>query len=1407
MVQGRALRHGSLLLLFLFLLALGLVVENPFDSDGGGYAEDAQVQRDGGVPLSLLLHSAAYWRAVPLTLNREDYPYVTEPFALENIHRTTPPQLSDVRDNRTLISDDFYEELQLWRRPGPRASRQLEALRVQVEEERRVARADAFQQRGKRPWYTKVAPKASLLSSWWPSFLSSGKSAGGTPSDSVAAQVVEVDYVADVLYYGKSSCHTPDEKNGVDALAVSGVQRKAVSLGTDAVELVPFPFVPYEQRRDAPATVTSAAPTTVLHTDAATATSPVVSRVRIDKGKLRYTVPRRLTAHPPTHGWDHFYIALNLWRNEAVLPDLTEALIVFLEDEVRPFFNLTTAVVVSIYANVSPDRTAELIESLLIPRLHAIGVRAVYATTEGACLGYVERRPFHERIEWMACIRNKALAPLYNDGMRVFPAGAATTVPASSEGLVVLFFNDIFFRPQDITSLLESRVEAQMSRELRPHGWLSPFTTSPAVSSPPPSTNDGGRGGGTTFDMACGMDFYFTFYDTWVSRDRLGNPLEAQMPYSDDHLTQEAFYRIFRHHSRRSQTREADSSPMSTAAVPVKCCWNGVAAIRGRLFLPPTPKHRAGFSAAASPPPQQQQQQEADATARNLPRQTRASGALYDLLGNVQEAVNATRLVDYYVRLLARRVQWERREWNRTRGEIAALITHPYYTPVVYANMSTFPVLLDAVMEQIAVPAAELDVILRTAAPGETPLGAQQEGAAVEPTGDDSVYYAARHPAVRFRHAFTPSYGATVNGRKPVRDDVCLSSECLLVCQDVMQAAILQDRRTPLILLNPQVRVAYDLEHFKRVMSHTWFFENPYVYRMWVLARRWQLWWSTGGARGGGALQSAEVRERGSATSALDDWLRSTEKANDESVRHGQQLTLAVEDGRGAVLDRGMVDVAKLTEMDCQRITSGDVGLAIGAFFPVIRFVQLLIVALLLRWLCWSAQADTAAKFEGSNGVGASGASWPAKALTVEEQWWHAAYSAIWLSRPALQLRSWLAADDEAETPWDELSGPCSQPQGDVREAYYMEGRGRGGRSRGSASATPPLLPGVPFLHLQLRQRYRRRKLAATLGSCAHRSRHLVRSVCRAVVWAIGTVCCVRCWCGCRTPGPPPPPDSCAETRCGALWASCAAALQKQRRAEQQQQQPQYMPRQRSLSLADVERSTRGEHRGAWSSIANVSRTAAAVTPATATSRPQSTLLYPADDGEELRGEGWSPYFARGSRESSPGRSAVSSPTTGVFRDGGEAEDAWQLHQQQQQQASPQLQQQLRRTRPSPWQLRQSLASALESPPPPSASSSAPTHPAGSPTAYAGTNPLVTPSGASITHSTGFVTSPVVRFDGVYSGGGGGGALQSVRPRNASGRPGSSHATHSPRSPDFGPQGGGRPGDGAGVTESVMSSS
>ncbi|KEG10722.1 hypothetical protein DQ04_03371020 [Trypanosoma grayi] len=639
------------------------------------------------------------------------------------------------------------------------------------------------------------------------------------------------------------------------------------------------------------------------------------------RGKLRrYDLPRKTATRPPTHGWRRFYIALNLYKNEDMILFLTDALVAFIEDELAPFFDVSTSVVVSIFTNDSKDRTAVLVERVLIPRLLRAGVRNVFATVEGTCLAYTKVPKRLSRIEWMACVRNKALEPLYTWGMRLFSpsfytesrkceqSGACDSMNSylngtflerylmgdgvlnSSESsasfsfwekevrddpygdvMVVLFFNDIFFRPQDITTLLESVEEPVIASRTRPDGTVSEGNNDgPPLRNKP--TASAATGTGTTFDMACGMDYYYSFYDRWVARDRVGDIFLSHMPYSDEPETRDALYRV---------SSAAHTAQGRRQAVPVKCCWNGVAALRGRLFISPVMKPDGTERRRTSSREEQKGDSYIGNTRVRLGNRSRKMtkeirmwhGGVYRHEPNAHKQLARYHRLTVLQRLYLKRERWAIRVQKLARGT-GLTLPHP-----------DLPIVPSALRKAYT---GEFDAMARD--------GRNYDFA--DANSEQSVYYRATMPAIRFRHSAVPSFGATKDEKYTVRDDVCVSSECLLVCEDIMQAALLEGR-VPLILMNPNVRVAYEPEHFDRVTGWMYNSHSVFVLTYWV--RRLTVWIS---ALLGISDDGASVI---GTTSAADDWTA-------DDINRTQLIQRATPDGSMHSL---LINVTHATSMSC----------------------------------------------------------------------------------------------------------------------------------------------------------------------------------------------------------------------------------------------------------------------------------------------------------------------------------------------------------------------------------------------------------------------------------------------------------------------------------------------------------
>ncbi|CAD2219612.1 hypothetical protein AGDE_15115 [Angomonas deanei] len=265
--------------------------------------------------------------------------------------------------------------------------------------------------------------------------------------------------------------------------------------------------------------------------------------------------------------WNRFYLALNLYNNEDYIPYLTGALVSFFQDELEPLLKklrdtddtaggstLERSVIISIYLNEDKQETALLVKEFLLPHLKLLPLFAdtpdntnkIYLTTKGSCLKHNYKRKSLDRIEWLACVRNKALEPLYEDGMALFGVDEDKAAE-ESRTMAVLFLNDILFQPRDLITLLNSKTEAEIAKQeffVYPrHDPTSPvvFDENENNLNFNPNVKNVEM---TGFDMACGMDFYTFFYDTLVSRDIEGRLLLETYPYTMHKPTRRALRRI-----------------------------------------------------------------------------------------------------------------------------------------------------------------------------------------------------------------------------------------------------------------------------------------------------------------------------------------------------------------------------------------------------------------------------------------------------------------------------------------------------------------------------------------------------------------------------------------------------------------------------------------------------------------------------------------------------------------------------------------------------------------------------------------------------------------------------------------------------------------------------------------------
>ncbi|PLW30919.1 hypothetical protein PCANC_20336 [Puccinia coronata f. sp. avenae] len=218
------------------------------------------------------------------------------------------------------------------------------------------------------------------------------------------------------------------------------------------------------------------------------------------------TKEQQYTRAPQRKATGHkYFFAINLYNSFDVIPDLFSTMLKV--SAILGFQN----VFVSVYENGSSDQTKALLR-LFDGLSRSVGIRVVIRTslrTRGA---------FHHRIEYLAEVRNAALAPLQE--LR------------DSEGELfdtVIFMNDVLPCTDDLLELI----------------WQSR------------RQNAG---------ITCGADYIFheeiaqpVFYDNWVARDINGTALE-NAPFESifrDPPSQHAFERHL--------------------PIQVQSCWNGIA--------------------------------------------------------------------------------------------------------------------------------------------------------------------------------------------------------------------------------------------------------------------------------------------------------------------------------------------------------------------------------------------------------------------------------------------------------------------------------------------------------------------------------------------------------------------------------------------------------------------------------------------------------------------------------------------------------------------------------------------------------------------------------------------------------------------------------------------------------------
>ncbi|KAJ7227009.1 capsular associated protein [Mycena pura] len=176
----------------------------------------------------------------------------------------------------------------------------------------------------------------------------------------------------------------------------------------------------------------------------------------------------------PGNGTVTYFIAANLYDYAAHLPAWTRQMRMLIR-HLGP-----ENVFVSIYESNSHDRTKALLLEFQ-GQLSLGGVRnRVLLDTDGRRREGWQSNG-HERVQYMADMRNRALEPLH-DGLR------------GKRFDRIIFFNDVYFDWKSIIRLLATK--------------------------------------GGDFDLACGLDFDgIGLYDTWVIRDSCGQRTKEIWPY------------------------------------------------------------------------------------------------------------------------------------------------------------------------------------------------------------------------------------------------------------------------------------------------------------------------------------------------------------------------------------------------------------------------------------------------------------------------------------------------------------------------------------------------------------------------------------------------------------------------------------------------------------------------------------------------------------------------------------------------------------------------------------------------------------------------------------------------------------------------------------------------------------
>ncbi len=210
---------------------------------------------------------------------------------------------------------------------------------------------------------------------------------------------------------------------------------------------------------------------------------------------------------------EKFYITANLYNNEYILPNWITQMKLLIN------YLGTKNVYISIFENGdSNDNTINILKEFE-SYLNNLKIINKIVTTP------ITKKGTKERIEYLTELRNLALNFIYE-------------IPnLNFKKTKILFFNDIIFTYEDVIKLL--------------------------------STNKG------NFDTVCGMDFYESFYDTWVSIDLNGEELRHYYPFFMNKVAQDQL--------------------INNGIIRVFSCWNGLIIFNGTVLEDKKVKFRYGI--------------------------------------------------------------------------------------------------------------------------------------------------------------------------------------------------------------------------------------------------------------------------------------------------------------------------------------------------------------------------------------------------------------------------------------------------------------------------------------------------------------------------------------------------------------------------------------------------------------------------------------------------------------------------------------------------------------------------------------------------------------------------------------------------------------------------------------------